>query len=83
MLNTFFFFFESPAIYEVMWNRLQLTIWRIRITCWITTATDKHPEYVILISFHCKNGYENALCLPCYFLAFDRIDLQFALKYTK
>jgi hypothetical protein len=28
-----------------------------RIACWITKATDTYWEYVILISFHCNNGY--------------------------
>jgi len=26
-------------------------IWRIRIACWITTATDKHSDYVIVTVF--------------------------------
>ena len=26
-------------------------IWRMRITCWITKATDTHSEYVILFAF--------------------------------
>jgi hypothetical protein len=29
----------------------QMTIWRMRITCWISETTDTHPEYVIFISF--------------------------------
>ena len=28
-----------------------MTIWRIRIACWITKATVTHSEYVILIAF--------------------------------
>jgi len=31
--------------------RPQMTILRIRTACWITMATDTHPEYVILIAF--------------------------------
>jgi hypothetical protein len=27
------------------------TIWRMRIACWITKATDIHSEYVIIIAF--------------------------------
>jgi hypothetical protein len=41
-----------------MWKKIVVrqatddnTIWRIRITCWITKATDTHSEYVILIAF--------------------------------
>jgi hypothetical protein len=33
---------------------------RMRITCWITKATDRHSEYVILIAFPGNNGYANA-----------------------
>jgi len=35
-------------------------IWRMRIECWITKATDTHSEYVILIAFHYNGGYTNA-----------------------
>jgi len=28
-----------------------MTIWRVRIACWISKATDTHSEYVILIGF--------------------------------
>jgi len=29
----------------------QMTIWRMRIACWILKATNTHSEYVILIVF--------------------------------
>jgi len=54
--NTHFMFFfspKNPAVYEIMWqntvqpDRQQMTIWRMRITCWITKATDTHSEYVL------------------------------------
>jgi len=32
-------------------NGSQMTIWRMRIACWITKATDPHSEYVIFIFF--------------------------------
>jgi hypothetical protein len=32
-------------------DRPQVTIWLMRIACWITNAADTHPEYVILIAF--------------------------------
>jgi hypothetical protein len=50
-------FFGNLTIYEKMWKnfvepgRPQITIWRMRIACWIPEATDTHTEYVILISF--------------------------------
>jgi hypothetical protein len=28
-----------------------MTIWRMRIACWIPETIDTHPEYVILIAF--------------------------------
>ena len=28
-----------------------MTIWRMRIACWINMATDTHSDYVILIAF--------------------------------
>ena len=42
---------------EIMWkNTVQLgkpqtTMWSTRIACWITKATDRHSEYVIIIAF--------------------------------
>ena len=32
-------------------GRPQITIWRMRIACWITKATNTRSEYVILIVF--------------------------------
>jgi hypothetical protein len=60
--NTYFvfcnFFFENRAVYEIMWKncvergRPQMTIWRMRIACWITKATDTstHTGSVIPIA---------------------------------
>ena len=31
-------------------GRLQMTVWRMRISCWMTKATDTHPEYVAFIA---------------------------------
>jgi hypothetical protein len=47
---------ENRAVYEIMWKnvqrgRPQMTIWRMRIARWIHKATNKHTEFVILISF--------------------------------
>jgi len=28
-----------------------MTIWRMRITCWITRTTNTHSEYVTLVAF--------------------------------
>jgi len=32
-------------------GRSQMTIWRMRIVCWIARAIDTHSEYVILTAF--------------------------------
>ena len=32
-------------------DRPQMTVWRTRVACWITKATNTHLEYVILIAF--------------------------------
>jgi len=44
--------FENRAFYEVMWRnvvgrgRPQMTIWRMRIACWVTKATDTRTQVV-------------------------------------
>jgi hypothetical protein len=51
------FFPENRAVYGIMWKnivqrgRQQMTIWRMRIVCRITKATDTHSQYVMLIVF--------------------------------
>jgi hypothetical protein len=41
-------FFENRAVYEIVWKnvvergRPQMTIWRMRIACWIPKATNTH-----------------------------------------
>jgi len=32
-------------------DRTQMTIWRMRIACWLPKATNTHSEYIILIVF--------------------------------
>jgi hypothetical protein len=57
VLSNFYFFFETLTVYELRWKNIvergrpQMTIWRMRIVCWIHKATDTHSEYVILIAF--------------------------------
>jgi len=57
VLDSVTFFLENCAVYEITWNntvepdRLQITIWRMRIACSITKATNTHSEYVIIIAF--------------------------------
>ena len=50
-------FFLNRGFYKIMWKNIvvsgrpQMTIWRMRITCWITKATKTYSNYVILIAF--------------------------------
>jgi hypothetical protein len=37
-----------------------MSIWRMRIACWLPKGTNTHSEYVILLFLHCKNGCNNA-----------------------
>jgi hypothetical protein len=49
--------FLRVVFYEIMWkninqsDRLKMIIWQMRITCWITKATNTHLEYVVFIVF--------------------------------
>jgi len=53
----YFFFFENRDLYEVIWinivepDMLQMTIWGMRIACWIPKARNRNSYYVILITF--------------------------------
>jgi len=48
---------KNPAFYVIMWRSLvkpdrpQMTIWCMRVACWLTKATGTHSEYVIVIAF--------------------------------
>jgi hypothetical protein len=54
--NTFYdqyhFLIENRASYEIMWknivelDRPQVTIWRMRLACWIPKATNTHTQIV-------------------------------------
>jgi hypothetical protein len=67
------FFFLNVALCEKMWKnieqpgRLQMTLWRMRIACWITKATNTHSQYVILIAFPLQqcNVTLYVQCLSC------------------
>ena len=68
--------FEIRSVYETMWknivepDRPQVTIWRMRITCWIPKATDAHSEYVIATAFPLQQWmHENASMLGYTYIA--------------
>ena len=50
-------FFENRTVYDIMWANIvqwgspQITVWRMRIACWIPKATNTHSQYVTLIAF--------------------------------
>jgi hypothetical protein len=73
MLITFFF---NRAVYEIMWKNIeqpgrpQVTVWRMRIACWIPNATNTHSEYVILIDFPLQQRlHEGVSMLPYTYIA--------------
>ena len=67
--NTCFIFNNSPppenrAVYEIIWkntvelSRLQITIWSMRIACWIPKATNTLLEQHLHYNNGCTNGPE-------------------------
>ena len=52
-------------MWENVCSRPQVTIWRMRIACWITKATNTHSQNVILIAFQLQHMLlEHASMLP-------------------
>ena len=53
-----FFFPKYRAVYEINWknivqsDRRQITIWRMRIACWITKATNTNTDYEVYKHTH-------------------------------
>ena len=78
MFNNFFFL--NRAVYEIMCNdfvepgKQQMTIWRMRIGCWIPKATNTHSNCVILIAFPLQQWHHKRAsmlrlyeyCLSCF-----------------
>ena len=51
-------------------GRPQMTIWRMRIACWIPKATNTHSEYVTLIAFPLQQWLHlHATVLSCNYIA--------------
>ena len=56
-MSSNFFSPENLALYEIIWkhvvnpDRPQMTIWNMRIACWMHKATDTCLEYVIPTAF--------------------------------
>jgi hypothetical protein len=45
----------------------QVTIWRMRIECWIPKATNTHSQYVILIAFPLQQWVVERVIVKLYF----------------
>jgi len=52
-----------------------MTIWRMRIACWILKAINTHSEYVMLIAFHDGASMLRYTCIAVllYVMTFHRI----------
>ena len=52
VFSNFFFSFENHAVCEIIWENIiergrpQVTIWRMRIACRVTKATNTHTHVV-------------------------------------
>jgi hypothetical protein len=52
-----------------MWENIiergkpQMTIWRMRIACWITNSTDTQSQYVIFIAFPRQEWLRERVCV--------------------
>ena len=64
------FLFENRAVYEIWKNivergRPQVTVWRMRIACCISKATNTHSDCVVLIAFplNCEGTNGSQCCV--------------------
>ena len=69
-------FFENRTVYEIMWKNFvdqskpQMTIWRMRIACWIPKTTNTHRGCVILITFPLQQWlHERTSLLGCTYIS--------------
>jgi len=50
-MSSNFSFFESRAVHDIVEaDRLQVIVWRMRIVCWISKATNARSDYVVIIT---------------------------------
>ena len=63
-------FFENLVVYEIMWKTIiergwpQMTIWRMRVACWIHKATNTHTGLLTFIAFPLQHwAHERATML--------------------
>jgi cytolysin (calcineurin-like family phosphatase) len=61
ILRSITFLCKNYAVDEKMWNNIvqpvmpRMTIWRLRIACWMTNVKHTHLQYVILTAFRPQN----------------------------
>jgi hypothetical protein len=76
--------FRKSAVCEIMWKYLvesvrpQMTIWHMRIACWITKVTQAHLEYVILITFALKQWLYGSILY--FFILCSLINFSFSCR---
>jgi hypothetical protein len=81
------FFFENRAVYEIMpkntveLGRPQMTIWCIRIACWIPKAKNTHSEYIILITFPLQQWLDERASVLSYMYIFS-LNKTFERRYV-
>ena len=85
MFNNFFSP-ENRVVYEVMFTdgveqgRPRMTIWRMRIACWVTNATNRHSEHVILIAFLLQQWLRERATMIRYTFIVCLIEIKLKLK---
>jgi hypothetical protein len=80
------FFFQNRAVYKIMWKNIaqpdspQMTIWRMRIACWIPKVTTTHSEYATLIPFPLQQGFHERTSMLRYMSTACLVSIFLTLK---
>jgi len=70
------FFFENLVEKYIRIGQAAMTIWCVRLVCWIPKAATTHSEYVVLIAFPLQHWlYESASILRYTYIACPDISL--------
>jgi len=74
-------FFENHVVYDIVWTsnidwgRPQMTIWCMRIACWIPKATNTNTqECVIIIAFPLQQWLHERALMLCYMYVAFRVE---------
>ena len=85
------FFPQNLTVYEVMWkntvkpDRPQMTIWRMRVACWISKATHTNTHTLRIFNTYCfpaatmavRTRLNNTLYLHCLYCLLQHFLLHF------